>query len=39
VPALHRGLQDVLAGRPAARRVEPVPGDVERTYRDLLDCW
>ena len=38
VPALHRGLQDVLAGRPAARRVEPVPGDVERTYRDLLDC-
>ena len=37
VPELHRGLQDVLAGRPAARRVEPVPGDVERTYRDLLD--
>jgi predicted kinase len=39
VPALHRGLQDVLAGRPGARRVEPVPGDVEQTYRRLNDCW
>ncbi len=38
VPELHRGLQDVLAGRPDARRVEPVPGDVERTYRGLIDC-
>ena len=37
VPELHRGLQDVLAGRPEARWVEPVPGDVERTYRMLLD--
>ena len=33
VPELHRRLQDVLAGRPHARRVEPVPGDVEQTYR------
>jgi predicted kinase len=39
VPALHRRLQDVLADRPHARRVEPVPGDVERTYRRLSDCW
>jgi predicted kinase len=37
VPALHRRLHDVLSSRPHARRVEPVPGDVERTYRDLLD--
>jgi hypothetical protein len=39
VPQLHHRLQDVLAGRPDARRVEPVPGDVERTYRRLSDCW
>ena len=39
VPELHRRLQDVLAGRPDARRVEPVPGDVEQTYRGLSDCW
>jgi len=37
VPELHRRLHDMLAGRPDARRVEPVPGDVERTYRSLLD--
>jgi predicted kinase len=37
VPELHRRLQHVLAGRPGARRVAPVPGDVERTYRLLLD--
>ena len=39
VPELHRGCTSVLAGRPHARRVEPVPGDVEQTYRTLLDCW
>jgi predicted kinase len=37
VPELHRRLHGMLAGRPRTRRVEPVPGDVERTYRDLLD--
>ena len=37
VPGLHRRLHDMLAGRPNTRRVEPVPGDVERTYRRLLD--
>jgi predicted kinase len=37
VPELHWRLHDMLAGRPHARRVEPVPGDVERTYRSLLD--
>ena len=37
VPELHRRLHGVLAGRPDARRVEPVPGDVEQTYRALLD--
>ena len=37
VPALHRRLQNMLAMRLRARRVEPVPGDVEATYRDLLD--
>jgi hypothetical protein len=37
VPELHQRLHRMLAGRPDARRVEPVPGDVERTYRILLD--
>jgi hypothetical protein len=37
VPELHRRLHEVLAGRPHTRRVEPVPGDVEQTYRRLLD--
>ena len=37
VPEMHRRLHEVLAGRPHARRVEPVPGDVEQTYRRLLD--
>jgi predicted kinase len=37
VPELHRRLHEVLAGRPRTRRVEPVPGDVEQTYRRLLD--
>jgi hypothetical protein len=37
VPELHRRLHEVLAGRPHTRRVEPVPGDVEQTYRTLLD--
>jgi hypothetical protein len=37
VPGLHRRLHDVLAGRPRARRIEPVRGDVERTYRTLVD--
>ena len=32
-----RRLHEVLAGRPHTRRVEPVPGDVEQTYRTLLD--
>lgn len=36
VPELHRRLRDLLARRPHARRVEPVPGDVEATYRELL---
>jgi hypothetical protein len=26
----------VLATRPRTRRIEPVPGDIERTYRILL---
>jgi predicted kinase len=34
---LHRGLESVLAARPRARRIEPVPGDLEQTYRVLLD--
>jgi predicted kinase len=34
---MHRRLQGVLSGRPQARRVFPVAGDVDRTYRDLLD--
>jgi predicted kinase len=37
VRGLHRGLESVLAARPGVRRVEPVPGDVEGTYRALLD--
>jgi predicted kinase len=37
VPELHRRLHGVLADRPTARRVVPVPGDVEQTYRVLLD--
>ena len=37
VPELHRRLHDLLGGRPHARRVVPVPGDVERTYLHLLD--
>ena len=37
VQALHRRLHDMLAGRPHARRIEPVPGDVETSYRLLLD--
>jgi hypothetical protein len=36
VPELHRRLHDMLAGRPHARRIEPVPGDVAATYRLLL---
>jgi predicted kinase len=36
VPELHRRLHDMLAGRPRARRVKPVPGDVEVTYHRLL---
>jgi len=37
VPELRRRFHRMLAGRPHARRIEPVPGDVERTYRILLD--
>jgi predicted kinase len=37
VPELHRRLHGVLADRPGSRRVVPVPGDVEQTYRALLD--
>jgi predicted kinase len=37
VPELHRRLHRVLATRPRTRRIEPVPGDIERTYRLLLD--
>jgi predicted kinase len=37
VAGMHHRLQGVLADRPQARRVKPVPGDVDRTYRDLLD--
>ena len=37
VPELHRRLHAVLAARPHARYVEPVPGDVEGTYRRLSE--
>ncbi|HEX5812654.1 MAG TPA: AAA family ATPase [Pseudonocardia sp.] len=37
VPELHRRLHGMLASRPRARRVEPVSGDVERTYQELID--
>jgi predicted kinase len=36
VPDLHRRLHDMLADRPHARRVAPVPDDVEATYHRLL---
>jgi predicted kinase len=38
VPQLHGRLHALLARRPDARRVEPVSGDIERTYRLLLDA-
>lgn len=38
VAEMHDRLQVVLAERPGARRVVPVPGDVERTYQSLLEC-
>jgi predicted kinase len=38
VGGLHERLHRSLAGRPAARRVRPVVGDVERTYRAVLAC-
>lgn len=37
VPELHRRLLGVLAGRPRTVVVEPVLGDVEGTYRAMLD--
>jgi len=38
VAEMHHRLQGVLAERPGARRVVPVPGDVERTYQSVLAC-
>jgi len=39
VPELHRRLHDLLARRPQARRVQPVPGDVEATYRVVVGSF
>ena len=34
--AMHERLEQVVAARPATRRVRSVPGDVDATYRALL---